>query len=41
MNTAELHDQIAQLEEQIALLPKGSITKKKVTDKEYKPWRRN
>lgn len=35
MNTAELHDQIAQLEEQIALLPKGSITKKKVTDKEY------
>ena len=35
MSTAELHDQIAQLEEQIAQLPKGTITKKKVNDKEY------
>ena len=35
MSTAELHDQIAYLEGQIALLPKGTITKKKVNDKEY------
>ena len=35
MDTADLQEQIARLEKQIALLPKGTITKKKVNDKEY------
>ena len=35
MDTAELQEQIAHLKDQIALLPKGTITKKKVNDKEY------
>ena len=35
MGQEELMNQIAELEREIALLPEGSITKKKIKDKEY------
>jgi len=35
MGQEELMNQIAELEREIALLPEGSITKKKIRDKEY------
>lgn len=35
MEQEELMSQIAELEREIAILPEGSITKKKVKDKEY------
>ena len=35
MEQEELMSQIAKLEREIAILPEGSITKKKVKDKEY------
>lgn len=35
MRQEELLSQIAELEREIAILPEGSLTKKKVKDKEY------
>lgn len=35
MGQEELLDKIAELEREIALLPEGSIAKKKIRDKEY------
>ncbi|WP_026661324.1 AAA family ATPase [Butyrivibrio sp. AC2005] len=35
MSEKNIYDQIAKLEREIALLPPGSITKKKIRDKEY------
>ena len=35
MNQEELMKAIDELEREIALLPEGSITKKKIKDKEY------
>ena len=35
MGQEELLSQIVELEREIAILPEGSITKKKVKDKEY------
>ena len=35
MGQEELMNKIAELEREIAILPEGSITKKKIKDKEY------
>lgn len=35
MNPEELVNAIAEIEREIAILPEGSITKKKIKDKEY------
>ena len=35
MGQEELMNKIAEIEREIAILPEGSITKKKIKDKEY------
>ena len=35
MNSDSVYSQIAEIEREIALLPKGSITKKKINNKDY------
>ena len=35
MSQEELMNAIAEIEREIAILPEGSITKKKIRDKEY------
>ena len=39
MGQEELMNQIAELEREIAILPEGSITKKKIRDKELKAYK--